>query len=59
MYDIIVFNPQRTVVACTWRSDYATNLLSELTKAHRPDTMNQWTGAAMWRELTNPPKKEK
>lgn len=55
MYDIIVFTPQRTVVACTWRSDYATNLLSELTKAHRPDTMNQWTGAAMWRELTNPP----
>jgi hypothetical protein len=53
VYDIIVFNPQRTVVACTWRSDYATNLLSELTKANCPDTMNQWTGAAMWRELTN------
>lgn len=51
VFDIIVFTPQRTVVACTWRSDYATDILSEMTKAHCPNTTNRWLGAIMWREL--------
>lgn len=51
VYDIIVFTPERTVVACTWRSDYASVLLDELTRLHCPDVFGRWTGMAMWREI--------
>ena len=51
VYDIIVYKPERTVVACTWRGDYATNLLDDMTRLHCSDATNRWTGAAMWREL--------
>jgi hypothetical protein len=50
VYDISIFNPEKTVVACTWRSDYATDLLDMLTTEHCPDT-GRWTGMAMWREV--------
>ena len=51
IWDIIVFKPERTVVACTWRSDYTTDLLSVLTAEHCPDARNRWTGAAVWQEI--------
>lgn len=51
VYDIIVFTPEKIVVACTWRSDYATNLVDAMTRQHCPDATNRWTGAAMWREI--------
>ena len=50
VYDIIVFKPERTVVVCTWRSDYANDLLDEMTRLHCPDATNRWMGMAMWRE---------
>lgn len=63
VYDIWVFTPQgRSIVACTWRSDYVDFLFDEL--VHKPDIANinnnvininniqsRWTGAAMWREI--------
>ena len=51
VYDIIVFNPTRTVVACTWRSDYAVTVSDEMTRLHCPDATNRWTGVVMWREI--------
>ena len=51
VYDIFIFSPEKTIVACTWRSDYATDLLSKMTTEHCPDAINRWTGGAMWREV--------
>jgi hypothetical protein len=54
VYDIFIFNPDKTLVACTWRSDYATDLVDKLTNEHCPDIRNGWTGGAMWREIETP-----
>jgi hypothetical protein len=51
VYDIFVFNPEKTIVACTWRDDYANDLLDKMTREHCPDTVDKWTGMAMWREV--------
>ena len=56
VYDIFVFSPEKTLVACTWRGDYANDLLNEMTREHCPGTVNRWTGAAMWREVEPTPK---
>ena len=54
VYDIFVFSPEKTIVACTWRGDYANDLLDKMTREHCPDTVDRWTGAAMWREVNLP-----
>ena len=51
VYDIFIFSPDKTIVACTWRSDYATDLLDRMTSEHCPNTDDRWTGAAVWREV--------
>ena len=52
VYDLWVFAPQGMyVIASTWRSDYATDLLSELLKDIDTGTGSRWTGACMWREV--------
>jgi hypothetical protein len=56
VYDIFIFNPDKTLVACTWRDDYANNLLDKMTREHCPDISNGWTGMAMWREIETPEK---
>lgn len=51
VYDIFIFSPDKTLVACTWRGDYATDLLDKMTAEHCPDARDKWAGAAMWREV--------
>jgi hypothetical protein len=51
VYDIFIFSPEKTLVACTWRCDYAIDLLDKMTSEHCPDTRDKWTGAAVWREV--------
>lgn len=51
VYDIIVFIPERKIVACTWRSDYASSLLSDMCIEHCGDKSNTWQGTASWREI--------
>lgn len=51
VYDIFVFSPEKTLVACTWRSDFATDLLDQMVRQHCEGATSRWTGAAMWREV--------
>jgi hypothetical protein len=51
VYDIFILNPNKTLVACTWRSDYAIDLLDKMTTEHCSDTCDRWTGGAIWREV--------
>ena len=51
VYDIYVFTEEIAVVACSWRDDYAGDLLVEMVKLHCPDAPNRFTGAVVMREV--------
>lgn len=50
IWEIIVYQPERQVVASCWREQDVTDVLDQMVRERCTGT-NRWQGAALWKEI--------